>query len=237
MERRAAAKADGVSEADLVKRDEIARIADAAFDDAKNKLNIILDGMGDLSIVTLVGKALGLGAGLSAGAAWVGSGSAAAAAAALGIPAAVVVAPVVAGGTAVLLLAMPSFANAGQARTFLVEARDSIDRRVGRRTAALRSFVKDAVYDGSRSTAQVAAAVDEFLREYAKDLDERIRAGREASSIFTNAFRKFRDAIRKVLGAVLPESSDIPGWVWALGGLVALGFVAQIAGSVRSARE
>lgn len=234
--RRAAAKAAGLSDAELAKRDQIARIVDNAFDDARYKLNVILDGMGDLSTFTLVAKALGLGTTVSAGAAWVGSGAAATAAAALGISAAVVIAPVVAGGAAVLCLTLPAFANAGQARDHLRAARDGIDRPASGRREALRSLVKDVVYDATRNTNAVEAAVNAYLIDFAQTLDAQINIGRQRSAIFTNAAQAFIDALseitKKGAGKLLPKTSDIPFWVWALGGLFALQYIATITSSV-----
>lgn len=234
--RRAAAKAAGLSDADLAKRDQIARVVDNAFDDARNKLNVILEGMGDLSTFTAVAKALGLGAGVS-GAAWMGSGAATAAAAALGIPAAVVVAPVVAGGAAVLCLTLPAFASAGQARGHLLAARDGIEKPTGGRTKALRDFVKDVVYDASLNTDTVRARVEEYLSNFAQTLDAQINIGRQRSAIFVNAAKSFRDALRDLAGGFVPKTSDIPFWVWALGGLFALQYIASITSDLSGGRS
>lgn len=227
LARRQRAIAAGMARQDLDARERLAGAADKALDTIHNRLNFIIDEQ--FSLVAIGAKALGT-AGASAGLVFAGVKAAAAstalAAPAVVSPAGVFVAGVglVAAGTAVVVITLPSFADAFAARRFFVQQRDSLEGRV-------RARVKDACFDHEITTAQAAQRVNEFLLSYAKDIDDQIKVNEGASDIFTNVARSFA----KGLGDLLPGPSSVPGWMWALLGLAVAGAAAGwVAGAKRS---
>lgn len=119
------------------------------------------------------------------------------------------------------LVFLPGFTNKARVREFLTTARDRIDKDA--------QFFIACAQDRSIPFEEAERRISEVLKSYAENLDGQMRIGQENSSVFTNFFKAFKDA----LASLLPKSSDIPFWVYAAGALLGLYYLSNIASAFK----
>jgi hypothetical protein len=242
LARRQEAAAGGLSQEDIDARVKIAQTADKVLGDIHDKLTFIINenfsllGIGAKALGTVAGSAAVIFAGAKAATASVALASTAFTSAAAGVVVPLAVpagglalgAGMIAAGTAIVAITLPAFSGALQARGFLTAARDSLAGRI-------RANVKDICFRPDLSKETIVQRVQEFLREYAEGIDQQIKINQQASSIFTNAANAFIAGLKKVVPGLLPDPAKFPWWVWAIGGLVAVGYGAALVGRAEKA--
>jgi hypothetical protein len=133
-------------------------------------------------------------------------------------------------------IVLASAKNAADARAWLITARDKIRKPSAKVTGPVE-MVLAVARDPSISLSEATSRIEDFLKNYASDLDAQMKIASSSASIFTNAVRAFQDGVKTVLqetaDTVAPKDKDIPVWVWVAGGLTGLLAVAYIIGKVK----